>query len=228
VASLAAVVAMGIWLLSWIGPGRVLQLSHDRAALEGYMRDLGPRAPVALMALLALQVVAAPIPGHVLGAGSGFLFGTWPGTLYNALGVGAGSFVVLSLARYLGRPFVARLVSPAALLRIDNWAASRGPFFFAAVLLLPFMPDDLVCLAAGLTRIRLLPLLGLFVLARLPGHFLSAWIGAHAAGASWQVWLTVGIFAALLLLATWRCRPIFRRWIEHDPGGSDIGPRHGL
>jgi uncharacterized membrane protein YdjX (TVP38/TMEM64 family) len=170
-----------------------------------------------------LQVVLAPIPGHLLGVVSGLAFGLWRGTLYTVLGVGFGSALVLGLARWLGRPAVERLAPDGALRRVDQWAARRGPLFFFLVFLFPFLPDDLACLAVGISPLPLIPMFLLILAARLPGHFAAAWIGATATRLPVLGWILIGLLAVLLLLAYWRYRRVVERWLLRHAEGIDSG-----
>jgi len=208
VAALLALILLG----AHFGPALV-DLFRDRQALQAFLDRQGPWAPLALIALQVAQVVTAPIPGHLLGVVSGLFFGPWLGTLYTVLGVGIGSAIALGLARWLGRPLVESLVPAGALGRIDLWAAQRGPLFFFLFFLLPFLPDDLACFAVGLSPLPLLWMLPLIVLARLPGHFLAAWIGARAERlplAGWAVVLGLALLALVLYL---RHRRRLEAWV---------------
>src|SRR5688572_19780771 len=53
---------IAIVVLVWIGP-QVWQLAQDKEALAAWVTDLGWLGPVALVALNAIQIVIAPIPG---------------------------------------------------------------------------------------------------------------------------------------------------------------------
>jgi uncharacterized membrane protein YdjX (TVP38/TMEM64 family) len=190
----------------WLAAAPLAAIFRDPASLPDALRRYGPYAPLAFMALQAAQVIAAPIPGHVLAVAAGALFGPWRGAAFSALGVGAGSAIVLVLSRRLGRPWIRRILPESARARVDGWAARHGPAFFFVFFMLPFMPDDLACFAVGLSPLPLLPMLALIVLARLPGHVVSAWIGATAQHLPWSAWLAMLAPAALLLLVYLRQR----------------------
>jgi len=185
----------------------------DRASLVAFLGEQGPRAPLAFVALQVGQVVLAPIPGHLLAIVSGAAFGPWRGMLYTALGVGLGSAIAMLLARLAGRPLVERLFPVGAMVRVDRWAARRGPVFFFLFFMLPFMPDDLACFALGLSPLPILPMLGLVVAARLPGHFISAWIGATATHLSWALWIALAALAGLVSALCWRHRQAIETWM---------------
>jgi len=206
----ALLVGGSIWLLL---QAPHVSLFRDREALQAFLDQQGARAPLALMALQAAQVLVAPIPGHFLAVASGMLFGLWQGTLYTVLGVGVGSAMAIGLARLAGRPLVGRLVTRRQLARIDHWAASHGPIFFFLFFLIPFLPDDLACFAAGLSPLPVPLLLGIVVVARLPGHFASAWIGATATRLPLAGWVAIIVGAGLLTLLYWRHRRRLERWL---------------
>ncbi|MCK4414744.1 MAG: TVP38/TMEM64 family protein [Candidatus Eisenbacteria sp.] len=212
-----------IALATHLGPALV-DLFRDRQTLQTFLDRQGAWAPVALIALQVAQVVAAPIPGHLLAVASGFFFGPWLGTLYTVVGVGIGSTIALGLARWLGRPLIERMVPPGALARIDVWAAQRGPLFFFLFFLLPFLPDDLACFAVGLSPLPLLWMLLIIILARLPGHLIAAWIGATAERlplAGWAVLLAATlVLVGLYLLHRRRIERWFLAQLEHRAGGT--------
>lgn len=65
---LGAGIAVGLgWLFTRHGPGWF----QSRESLEAFLQAQGGRAPFALMTLQFLQVVLAPIPGHLLSVVSG-------------------------------------------------------------------------------------------------------------------------------------------------------------
>lgn len=168
---------------------RAFPILADGPALRSWLAQWGAIAPLLFIGIQTVQVLVAPIPGQVTGLAGGYLFGWLWGTLYSMVGLTVGTALALGLARWLGRPFVERLASPAALaqaerlLRLEGDAGTRrGLAGFFVIMLLPAFPDDLVCLAAGLTRLPLGPLLLLAVLGRLPGMLVLSLVGAGLLG----------------------------------------------
>jgi len=180
-------------------------LFRDRAALQAWIASFGVWAPLVGIALNAAQVIAAPIPGQVIGLANGYLFGVWVGTLYSLIGVMLGTGVVLILTRRWGRPFVVRLVRGEQLEKLDRLVARRGALFFFLIFLLPFLPDDLTCFAVGLTDLAVGRMMVLIALGRLPGLIVASWVGANAASLSLAAWgvLIVGACALALAYLRW-------------------------
>jgi uncharacterized membrane protein YdjX (TVP38/TMEM64 family) len=176
----------------------------NRETILVAVRRAGPWGPAILIGLIILQTIVAPIPGQALGLAAGYLYGFWVGLLYGWLGTVTGSVLAMCIARFAGRPLVARLVRPDVLERLDRFAAGRGLLFFFLVFLIPGLPDDVFCFVAGLTRLPILALVTLAAVARVPGMAASIWLGSSAERMGWQVWAVLGGLAAVVALVAWR------------------------
>jgi uncharacterized membrane protein YdjX (TVP38/TMEM64 family) len=202
--AVALIVALGLGLWQW-GPA-IWSLFQEQPALQAWLVSFGAWAPLVSIAVSALQVIVAPIPGQVTGVVSGYLFGVWLGALYSLLGVMLGTSLILALTRRWGRPLATRLVPAPQLERLDYLIERRGELFFFLIFLLPFLPDDLTCFAIGLTQLPISRMLVWIALGRLPGLFVASWMGANARSVSPLGWLILIANVCLLALAYWRWR----------------------
>jgi uncharacterized membrane protein YdjX (TVP38/TMEM64 family) len=215
VGALAAALLAADWLRLPAGPRPWLGVPdpRDPVAVRAWVRGFGPWAPVAFVALQALQVVVAPIPGHVLGLASGYLFGPVAGTAYGLLGAAIGTWVAVVLARRLGRPLVARLVGDDALDRVDDLAGRRGLLALFVTFLVPGLPDNTACPAAGLTDLDVRTVVAVSVVGRAPGYYLSNLAGAGVAtGDAALVVAVVGLFVVATALVV-RYRRRLHDWL---------------
>jgi len=212
----ALIVAAGVILWQW-SPA-IWGFFRDRSALQTWLASFGAWAPLVSIVLSALQVIIAPLPGVVMGLVNGYLFGVWPGVLYSLIGVMLGTTAILVVTRRWGRPLAARLVPAAQLEKMDHLVERRGELFFFLIFLLPFLPDDLTCIAIGLTQLPIGRMLVLIALGRLPGLIVASWMGAHARSVSPLGWAILIAGVCLLALVYWRWRgPIEARllgWLE--------------
>ena len=189
-------------LLIWHKP--LLSLFADTARIQEFVTRFGYWAPLATILLHVAQVLLAPIPGQVIDAANGYLFGAAWGTLYSLVGVIAGSSLAMALARRFGRPWAEKLIKRETLERLDGYSRQRGPLFLFLVFLLPFLPDDVACFLAGLTPLPLPELVMLAAIGRLPGIFVANLVGANAAALTRiQIAFFTAILAAIAL-AFWR------------------------
>jgi uncharacterized membrane protein YdjX (TVP38/TMEM64 family) len=159
--------------------GRVFADVTSLDALRTFVLSTGPLAPVAFVLAQATQVVVAPIPGQTFAFLAGYLFGPWRGLAYSLVGATIGTYVAVRLATALGRDRVERLVDDDALAALDALVDRRGLLATFLVFLVPGVPDDVVCFAAGL--------------GRFPGYLVLTTAGA---GVATEAYATTGVLLA--------------------------------
>jgi uncharacterized membrane protein YdjX (TVP38/TMEM64 family) len=173
----------------------------DPQALREFIRGYGIWAPVVLVVLQALQVVAAPIPGQILAVVAGYLFGAWWGTLYNMIGITIGSTVAFWLSRRYGRSYVEGIVHEDALEQFDTASEDYGRSALFLFFLIPGLPDDVICFVGGLTEIPLWQLIVIAVVGRAPAFFLVNVVGELLSTEQFAVALGLaGVLVAVSLL----------------------------
>lgn len=185
--------------------------------LQSWTRSL-PALPLWFVGAQFLQVVLAPIPGQLMALLGGWLFGFGAGLGLTMLGLALGSALAMCLGRWGGRPLLQRLLPRPLLMRFDHLAANSGYLSFFLLFLLPALPDDALCLVAGLTPLRLRWLMLVCLLGRFPGMAILSWAGSHFEAASQplnQVLLAV-LGVAGLGLWFWQAQleTLFSRWIR--------------
>jgi uncharacterized membrane protein YdjX (TVP38/TMEM64 family) len=211
-----------IWAaLAWIGSmykplsPAVLMSKEGADAAKRYILGFGPGAPAFFIGLQVLQVVVAPIPGQAAGFAGGYVFGWRLGILYTMIGLGLGSGVVFVLSRKLGRKFVEKLNGAEAMKDFEHLffperaggayekskeAVGSHPLMtFFIIMLLPGLPDDLVCFIAGLTGIPLWQLMLATLVARFPGMLVLSLAGDGFSQAETNRLFVILVAATLLL-----------------------------
>lgn len=182
-------------------------------SMQSLKLELGdhPQLPLLFMGFQIGQVLLAPIPGQLIGLLGGWLFGFWGGLSLTMLGLTLGSFLAMLIGRYGGRWLIDRLLSHELLERFDHMVESSGLFTFFMLFLLPGLPDDALCLVAGMTPLRIPLLLAACLLGRLPGMAVLTWVGAGLEqGLSHPHWSTQLLLGLLGLLS-------FGFWLLQDP-----------
>ncbi len=176
----------------------------DQARIRAWIAGFGPWAPLAAVVFVALKVLAAPIPGQIVGTVNGYLFGTFWGTVYSLVGMSIGTVIALAIGRYAGRPVVARLVGEKRMQRWDGLARERGLVFFTLIYLLPFTPDDIISYLAGMTSLSLRRVLFWSILARTPGMLVGNWFGSSIPRFTLWQWVLIGLYVAAWVWLTVR------------------------
>ncbi|MBX0297348.1 TVP38/TMEM64 family protein [Haloarcula nitratireducens] len=189
----------------------------DAQALREFIRGYGILAPVVLVVLQTVQVVAAPIPGQVLAVVAGYLFGAWWGTVYNMIGITIGSTVAFWLSRRYGRAYVENIVHEGALEQFDAVSDDYGRPTLFFVFLVPGLPDDVICFAGGLTDIPLWQLVVIAVVGRTPAFFLVNVVGGLLGTDRFAAALALAIVLAVISVLGYLYRDLLVRFFGGNP-----------
>jgi uncharacterized membrane protein YdjX (TVP38/TMEM64 family) len=174
----------------------LMALLEDLPRLRAWLQQLGPWGPIALVCLNAVQIVLAPVPGQLVQAVAGYLFGLWPGALYGALGMALGGTLSMSLGRLYGRPLIERVLGSGRLHRWEQVAHTDSALVWAVLMLPPF--GDIPYLIAGLTKAPIWKVLAITVVIRGPSVILYAAMGSGTI--SGPPYLLVSLMVGLVLI----------------------------
>lgn len=120
--------------------------------LQTLMARVGPVAPALYLLLQAAQVVVPVIPGGIGIVAGPVLFGPVLGTVYNYVGICAGSLFAFHLARRYATPLVDSLFPAKLRTRYRRWTDHANfTRVFALAIVAPIAPDDFLCYIAGTT-----------------------------------------------------------------------------
>lgn len=232
-ASLAAALGVAVW--SWSSGGVVSTLlSADLTAeekvveVQAFFAALGWGAPLVYFLFVVIEVIVAPIPGAMLYAPGGLIFGGFLGGLLSLAGNTVGAGLSCWMIRTLGGERLSRLVDTGSLAQLQDKLAERG---FLVILLLrinPLTSSDLVSYAAGLTRIPIWHLMLATMLGMTPLCFGQSYLSAEIFTAFPKLIYPLAIagivYAAVVV---WVIRGLLRsrRVPEPAPAGDSAGIR---
>jgi uncharacterized membrane protein YdjX (TVP38/TMEM64 family) len=198
-------------LIWWMGP-RLWSLSQDQQAFQQVLARFGWLGPLALIVFNALQIVAAPIPGYVVQAAAGYLYGPYWGGLWGSLGLISGALLAMWLARTLGRRWVEQWAGAERLAHWEQMTHSNSNLVWLVLLAAPI--GDLPYFLAGLARVGYGQILLLTLVVRVPATFVVASVGAGAVQLSWTgLGLIIGGLGVLLLLYL-RYQAVLLCWMD--------------
>jgi uncharacterized membrane protein YdjX (TVP38/TMEM64 family) len=216
VAKLLVLVAVLVGLGSWV----VLGSGPSLAEVRDWVDSLGVWGPLVFTLVYALAVTAL-LPGSVLGASAGALFGLPMGATAVLVGATAGAVLSFGLARWLGRPAVARFAGSGRLARLDAHLARQG-FVAVLVLRLAFVPFNTVNYGAGVAGVRFGSFVAATAVGIVPGTlFYTGLGGALRERGAMPLWIAL---AGLLVLSAggwWAVRVIRSRTGEVSAAAGD-------
>ena len=192
-------IVLFLGLLAAVTLAIIYRDQFDPAALEAWVRDAGPVAPLLFMLVYALAAVLF-LPGSVLTLAGGALFGPVLGTFYNLTGATLGATLAFLIARYLASDWVAGKTG-GRVKQLINGVEGEGWRFVAFVRLVPLFPFNLLNYALGLTRLRLMHYIIATYLFMLPGAIAYTYLGyaGREAVAGGEGMIQKGLLALALL-----------------------------
>lgn len=186
------ILILACWgVASWLTDGVVARIANPRltnserlTAFVETFRTMGPWAPLVYIVFTCIEVVVAPIPGLMLYAPGGLVFGPVTGGLLAIIGNTLGAGLSCWLARSFGERWISRLSPDSGFGRFQTLIEQRGFWILFLLRLNPLTSSDLLSYAAGMTRMP-----------------------------TWQVMAASGLgLAPLCLLQSWLSDSIFQRW----------------
>ncbi len=183
IAVLATALAVVIWLVVIDAPivHLTIRLYRDNDFLKKTVAAWGWAAPIVFIALQALQVIISPIPGEITGPVGGALFGTFRGGVYSTIGLTLGTLFCFALGRLYGEPLVRPWFSERYWRRMTFIIEAEGAIFCFIIYLIPGFPKDIVSYLFGISPIPFWVFALVSTLGRLPGTWISSYVGAHVA-----------------------------------------------
>ncbi|MDK1476639.1 TVP38/TMEM64 family protein [Streptomyces sp. 549] len=198
--------ALLLLLVAGLGYWAVKDGGETLSGLNTWVASLGLWAPL-MYALVFAVAQAAFVPGSVLTASAGVLFGVALGSATVLVGATVGAALCFGLARWLGRPAVARLAGSGRLADLDERLSRRG---FAAVLVLrlvPVFPFAAVNYGAAVTAVRFTPYLAATVVGTAPATVVYAGLGGSLTDpGSPALWWSMAGLLALTVGGWWLAR----------------------
>ena len=168
---------------SWASHGIVFKLTRadisrvERVAcLQQFFGEAGMWAPAIYVLFVVIEVIVAPIPGVLLYAPGGLIFGPWFGGLLELIGNMIGSGISCGLTRSFGSAWLQRIGSTDSIERLQTALERRGGRLIVMLRLNPLTSTDLVSYAAGFTRIPICNVMLSTGIGMAPLCFAQSWL----------------------------------------------------
>lgn len=172
--------------------------------LQSVILELGFWGRFTFVLLQFLQVTFIPLPSPVLVIAGTLIYGPFEAGLLSLAGILLGSALAFFIGRVFGKKIVVFMVGKNL---ADKWEKflSNCKYTFVLMMLLPFFPDDVLCLVAGLTNMSWEFFMVTQFITRPIGIFLLTYFSSgqiipyHGWGLIvWGVFLVLSIIAIVL------------------------------
>ncbi len=154
-------IGLSVWALHWYWTAGFVYVlftgTPDQGPWLDRVREVvaswGPLAPVVYTLAVVVEVIVAPIPGTLLYAPAGAIFGGFVGGSLSLVGNVAGAAVCAVIGRMIGERVLARRVDGSQLGRYRTLLEQRGMWLVLLLRLNPLTTSDLVSYAAGVAGV---------------------------------------------------------------------------
>jgi uncharacterized membrane protein YdjX (TVP38/TMEM64 family) len=197
-------VALVIVLATATSSGRHVvdaMVNGDTRELRRELLDLGVVGVLVLLTI-ALSHAIVPFPTEVVTAAAGFVYGFWAALPMLLVCWLASALLAYWLAERFGRPLARRLVGTERLARAEELMARGGAGTLLALRMIPLIPFNAICYAAGITRVPLGRYAWTTVVGITPLTVLVAYLGSRLESpdfSDWRVWLLIVAFVTLVI-----------------------------
>lgn len=181
----------------------VLEKINNVEELRKFVKESGQWGILVLFGLTLLQVVVLPIPAAVTILIGVLMYGSTVSFIVSTLGTIAGSIICFLLGKFFGYRVVAWIIGDEKAKKYADFINEKGKIPFIVMLLFPFFPDDILCMAAGLTKMTFKFFIITVVLTR---PVMIAFVSYFGTGdiipfSGWgiPVWIGMFVFAVTLL-----------------------------
>ncbi|MCG8585018.1 MAG: VTT domain-containing protein [Pirellulales bacterium] len=178
--------AVGLTLYSWSTGGIVHDLlRQDTDAvwkierLKEFFASFGALAPLVYFLFVTVEVIVAPIPGLMLYAPGGLIFGAALGGAIALAGNVAGAGIACTIARSINPVWLERFFEPEKMEAAQRALERRGSWLIFLLRLNPLTSSDIVSYAAGFTRIPVSKVMFATLLGMAPLCFAQAWLAEN-------------------------------------------------
>ncbi|MFM9034529.1 MAG: TVP38/TMEM64 family protein [Mycobacterium sp.] len=188
----------------------------DIEAVRRTVAGAGPLAPLVYVPVSALLATLF-VPGPLLAAGSGVLFGPALGTVVTLCATATTAVIAALVGRHAGRDSARALIGPQWAARIDEQIRRRGLWAVVGQRFIPGISDALASYTFGAFGVPLWQMAVGALIGSVPRAFVYTALGAsisdlnsplaYAAIAVWCVMAIVGAFGAHRGYRKWRGRP---------------------
>jgi len=181
--------------------------------LSSYIKSFGIYSRILFFALQLLQTVVSLIPGFVTTVAGALVFGPFESMIISFLGISLGSVVSF----YLGKKFGSKLlIWSIGKEDAEKWqkTLTEGKYVFFLMMLFPFFPDDVLCMAAGVTKMTYKFFITTTLIARSISVATICYVGSGHLIPYRGLWLILWAFMIILVVLAFIFSIKYKKQIE--------------
>nr|MDD6335585.1 TVP38/TMEM64 family protein [bacterium] len=209
--SFAVLIVFFLLVFYFIGRPMIAMLKQPEH-FRAWVDDHGMLGWLAMIGMMALQIIVAIIPGEPMELGAGYAFGCLEGAILCLTGALIGSAVVYLFVRRFGIKMVEAFVSREKLhsVKFLNNNKKLGLLVFI-IFFIPGTPKDVITYFIGLTPMKLSTFLLISTIGRIPSVLTSTIAGNALGTMEYKMAIIVfSVTAVISALGIWLYRVLTR------------------
>ena len=164
-----------------------------------------------------LQVVILPVPAAVCYIPGSLIWGPLTATFLASLGVIMGSVTAYAIGRFFGKRVVVWIAGEKSVEKYSKVIGKKGKVIFLLMQILPFFPDDILCMIAGMASMNFLFFLITLIVVRPLVIAAYCYLGSGTvipfSGWGIPVWIAIFAVCVVLVLLSLKYQDRFENWL---------------
>ncbi len=167
------------------------------------IRDTGKWGMFVYVLIQILQVVLIPLPALLCYIPGTLIWGPLIATILASIGVIIGSVIAYLIGKFVGKKIVVWIAGKEATEKYVKMIGKKSKFVFLIMQVLPFFPDDILCMVAGITSMNFWFYLAVIVIVRPIVIAIYCFLGSGSIipFSGWGIAVWILIFAVCIVLA---------------------------
>ena len=186
-------------------------------AIVNMIRNSGEWGMLVFILLQIIQVVILPMPALLCYISGIQIWSPLTATILASIGVIIGSIIDYLIGRIFGVKVLKWIVGEDKIDKYTNLIGKKSKFTFAMMEILPFFPDDILCMFAGLGKMNFAYFSFVIVVFRplLVAAYCYLGSGTIIPFSGWGiiVWIIIGVVAIFLAIISYFYQEKFENWI---------------
>lgn len=218
-----AYVAMIITDLS-LGLGQYSSDGEKIDKIVEVIRSTGGYGMAVFILLQVLQVVILPLPAFVCYVSGTQIWSPLTATLLASVGVIIGSFIDYAIGRFFGKKVVSWIAGRENTEKYSKMIGKKSKGIFIVMQILPFFPDDLLCMLAGLAEMNIVFFSVVMVIVRPVIIAVYCFLGSGNiipfSGWGIPVWIAIGAACIAFAVLSFKYQDKFENWLNGKFAGK--------
>jgi uncharacterized membrane protein YdjX (TVP38/TMEM64 family) len=176
-------------------------LDGDSRALRRELLDLGVGGVLVLLAVVLSHAIL-PFPSELVTGAAGYVYGFWVALPMMLVFWLMSALLAYWLAERFGRPLARRLIGETRLARAEALVDRGGAGVLLSLRVIPLIPFNAICYAAGITRVPLGRYAWTTVVGILPLTVLVAYLGSRLRSPDFtdpRIWLLIVVIVGTVI-----------------------------